>query len=147
MADFKPEQMPTLTPYLTVEKPETSMDFYSKAFGFESFGDPITQEGAIQHAEMRFGDAVIMMGPEMKEGENAAQPPSVSGTRVPVGLYIYCQDVDTLYQRAIDCGAEISQEPTDMFWGDRMCSLFCPNGYQFSFATKVGEFDASKMNA
>jgi uncharacterized glyoxalase superfamily protein PhnB len=32
-----------------------------------------------------------------------------------------------------------------MFWGDRMVRLRDPDGYLWSFATKVGEFDPSKM--
>ena len=69
----------------------------------------------------------------------------------------YCEDIAsvTAFQcgtspklsaaQAKAAGAEILNEPEDMFWGDRTVMLRDPDGYKWMFATKVGEFDPSKM--
>lgn len=59
---FKPQGIPALFPYLTVRNAEEAIDFYKTAFGFELSSDPARDEqGSIQHAEMKFGDDVVVM--------------------------------------------------------------------------------------
>lgn len=142
----KPEHAPWLMPYLTVSDPEASLKFYQKAFGFEPQADVILKgpDGKIMHAEMRFHGATIMFGPEGCR-DNPARTPAHSGTAPPMGLYIYCEDVDALFQQAKAAGAKVQTEPQDMFWGDRMCTLIDPDGFQWSFATNVADFDPSKI--
>ncbi len=141
----KPADMPWLTPYLTVRDAEKSLDFYTRAFGFEAGMEPMRDSsGKINHAEMRYREAYIMMAPEGVWG-GTSQAPVTSGTEVPLGLYVYCDDVDGFYKNAVDQGAESVDEPNDMFWGDRMCTLRDPDGYVWSFATNVADFDPSKI--
>lgn len=71
--------------------------------------------------------------------------PAHMGIELPLNLYVYCPDVDALTTRARDAGAEVLAEPADMFWGDRMVSLRDPDGYLWSFATNIGEFDPSRV--
>ena len=56
----------------------------------------------------------------------------------PVGLYVYCDDVDALFARATAAGAQAKVPPQDTFWGDRMCQLVDPDGHTWNFATHVG---------
>ena len=143
----KPSEMPWLTPYLTVRDAERSLDFYQRAFGFEPGMEPMRDsEGKIVHAEMRYRGAVIMMAPENAWG-GTCKSPSTSGSETPIGLYLYCDNVDGFYSRAVEQGAESIDEPTEMFWGDRMCTLRDPDGYVWSFATNVGDFDPSRIPA
>lgn len=141
---FMPDNCPQLMPYLAVSDPEAAMRFYENNFGFERDGEPLMQKGAIIHCEMVFMDVRIMIGLEGCWG-NSAQSPKSSGTNQGIGLYIYCQNVDTHHQNAVANGAQITMEPEDMFWGDRMYSATDLDGYRWSFATKTGEFDASKL--
>jgi uncharacterized glyoxalase superfamily protein PhnB len=142
----KPPHMPRLTPYLMVRDPQASLGFYQKAFGFEPRSDMVIKgpDGKIMHAEMAFHDGVIMFGPE-----GACDPPIHSpatiGRPSPVGLYVYCEDVDALYQRATGAGAKSDMAPQDMFWGDRMCGVTDPDGHRWNFATNVGDFDPTRM--
>jgi uncharacterized glyoxalase superfamily protein PhnB len=139
--------MPRLVPCLTVREVEPALDFYRRAFGFEPNERTLLRspDGRIVYADMRFGeDAVVMLGPEGAFG-NPCKSPATMGAPPPVGLYIYCDDVDALFRQATKAGAASRCDPQDMFWGDRMCQLADPDGYLWSFATNVGDFDPSKI--
>jgi uncharacterized glyoxalase superfamily protein PhnB len=88
------------------------------------------------HAEMTWHDQVIMFGPECDKNQSKA--PATTGVRPPVALYLYCDDVDAQYARAVAGGAKGEMPPQDMFWGDRICLLTDPDGYIWNFATHTG---------
>ena len=143
--EIRPQGANWLTPYLTVDSAENSLEFYNKAFGFETTNTMPGKDGRIMHAEMNYQDTlVIMFAPENAWG-GKTKTPANSNVESPIGLYIYCGDVDSLVNQAKDAGAELLSEPEDMFWGDRIARLRDPDGYAWTFATKVGEFDPSKM--
>jgi uncharacterized glyoxalase superfamily protein PhnB len=135
--------MSWLNPYLTVKDPTASLDFFKRAFGFEEKMVMKTPDGQIVHAEVTYHDIVIMFGPEGAPG-NACRSPNSSGVLPPIGLYLYCDDVDAAYARATKAGAKGDHAPQDMFYGDRVCKLTDPDGFIWSFATNVADFDPSK---
>jgi PhnB protein len=139
----RPANMSWLSPYLVVRDANAALDFYQRAFGFEKQMAMPGPDGRIMHAEMTYRDMVIMFGPECDSG-GRAQAPATSGVSSPVGLYLYCDDVDALYQRATAAGAKAVSPPTDMFYGDRVCTLNDPDGFTWSFATNVADFDPAK---
>jgi uncharacterized glyoxalase superfamily protein PhnB len=135
----RPSTMPWLTPYVVVKDPARSLEFYQKAFGFAQRSAHTGPDGKIQHAEMTYEDAVIMLGPEATcPGQPPTKAPATTGTPSPVSLYLYCPDVDALHARAVEAGAKSEYAPSDMFWGDRMCSVSDPDGHKWSFATHKG---------
>lgn len=145
----KPAGMPWIVPYLTVSDPQASVEFYEEAFGFERRSESCLQgpDGKLMHAELRFRDAVIMLGPECEHGPQKDRTPAKSGVPSPLSLYVYCDDVDALKERAQSAGAQVMCEPVDMFWGDRMCTLTDPDGHRWTFATNVADFDPEKAAA
>jgi uncharacterized glyoxalase superfamily protein PhnB len=136
----KPPHMPTLSPYLVVKDADTSLAFYEKAFGFTKREAVPGPNGKTMHAEMTWNDAVIMFG---SEGEYPNMPPMYApatiGKSSPVGLYLYCDDVDATYQRAVAAGCKSLREPWDAFWGDRMCNVIDPDGHSWTFASWLGQ--------
>mgnify|MGYP000222496572 CR=1 FL=1 len=141
-----PEGANWLTPYLTVADPDASLDFYQRAFGFERGFTMAGPQGKTVHGSMNYqGATLLMFGPEGMGNNSDMRTPAHGGTEIPINLYVYCPDVDALSARARDAGAEVLAEPEDMFWGDRMVLLRDPDGYLWSFATKVGEFDPSRV--
>jgi uncharacterized glyoxalase superfamily protein PhnB len=138
---YKPHGIPALLPYLTVRNVEKTIAFYKEAFGFELLSEPVKDDqGYIQHAEMKFGeDVVIMFAPEGAYG-SLRTAPITQGTTPSVVLYVYCQDVDALYNKAIAAGATSTIEPNDSFWGDRFCSVIDPDGHEWSFATNFADY-------
>src|SRR6266852_6173212 len=120
----RPAGCPWLMPYLIVKDADAALDFYQRAFGFEKRMAMPGPDGRTKHAEVAWRDAVIMFSPEGGGGGGCmAKAPATSGIDSPVGLYVYCDDVDALYARATKAGAKSVMPPQDMFWGDRMCSL------------------------
>lgn len=134
---------PALSPYMTVRDGQVSIEFYSRAFGFETYGEVMRgDDGRVQHAGMRLGDAAIMFAPAGMSSD--MQPPAATGGQNGLSLYVYVADVDALASRARRTGATVLQEPADQFWGDRIAIFKDPDGYHWTFATNVGGFDASK---
>lgn len=142
--DGRPKQWwPALSPYLTVRDGQAAMEFYARAFGFETYGEVMRDaEGRIQHAGMRLGEAAIMFAPP--NPASPMKPPVEAGSPDSLTLYVYVPDVDALAARAQRANAMMLQAPADQFWGDRIALFKDPDGYHWTFATNVGEFDPSK---
>lgn len=142
--DGRPPQMPSaLIPYLTVNDAEASLIFYEEAFGFAPHGPAMRdKDGRVMHAAMRLGEAMIMFAPQT--GANPMRTPASTGAPDSLTLYVYVPDVDAQAQRAEHGGATVLQLPADQFWGDRITVCRDPDGYNWTFATNVAEFDPSK---
>ena len=102
----------TVTPFLLVHDVHNTVDFLKTAFGaeltlLERGGDP-----PHDHAEMRIGDSLVMMGEAI-----TGNAPTTSA------FYLYVADVDSAYERALRAGASTQQPPTDMPWGHRMAHV------------------------
>lgn len=137
--NFKPQNMPTLIPYLTVSQAEESIRFYEKAFGFKLTNPPAKNDkGQISHVEMSYLDIQIMFTPE-GVWDSIHKTPNNLGIIMPISLYLYTPDVDKLYEQALAHGAISIREPADEFWGDRFCQLKDIDGYLWSFATHVNK--------
>lgn len=140
--DGRPPNWPALLPYMTVRDAAASVAFYEAAFGFKPEGEPMRDgSGQIMHADMRLGEACIMFAPQGMGSE--MRTPAASGG-IGLSLYVYVPDVDALAARALRAGADMRQAPRDEFWGDRIAIFVDADGYHWTFATNVGEFDASK---
>lgn len=141
----RPEGANWLTPYITVSNPDMSLVFYEKAFGFKPGNTMPAPDGKIGHAEMHYqGTLIIMFAPEGAWG-STCKTPAHTNVEPSIGLYVYCENVDDLVKQAKKAGAKVIQEPETMFWGDRTARFRDLDGYAWTFATKVGEFDPSKM--
>jgi uncharacterized glyoxalase superfamily protein PhnB len=143
----KPDSCPWLMPMLTVTDVMASLDFYEKAFGFTRGMTMPDEEGRISYADMLYkGMQVVMMMPEGAWGSQARTPVS-SAVESPVGLYVYCDNVDELCKQAGSAHAEIVNEPETMFWGDRTSCIKDPDGHTWTFATHVADVDLEDMEA
>jgi PhnB protein len=78
------------------------------------------------HAEVRIGDSILMMGEASEEF-----PP------MPGSFYVYVEDTDAAYQRALDAGAETLMEPADQFYGDRNAGVWDSCGNSWWIATHI----------
>ena len=137
----KAKDMNWVNPYLIVKDMKNSLEFYEKVFGFQVRMTMPDKDGNPMHAELTHKDGVIMMGTECPES-GSKSPSTIGGT--PVSFYLYVDNINEFFQKAKEAGVKIHQEPTDQFWGDRMCHLECPEGHQWSFAQNVADFDPSK---
>ena len=137
-----PEGYHTLSPSLVVDPASEAIEFYKRAFGATERGIMRGPDGRIAHAELQFGDSVLMLAdpfPQM----NAKPPAELGGT--PVTIFMYAADVDAVFKQAIDAGATSTMEPDDMFWGDRFASVIDPFGHSWAIATHVEDVPPEEM--
>lgn len=126
-----------VSPYLTVLDVVKAAEFYTNAFGFEVKEIVPAHDHTALHGELKYADQLIMLGKQGAYGSETLAP-AASKVKSPMSLYIYCDDVDAFYQKAVAAGAISIKVPEDTFWGDRMCALECSNGYHWCFATHLG---------
>lgn len=130
-----PFRRPTFGPALIYKDPAAALDWLEAAFGFEC--SMVIRDGAgmIVHAELRFGDGYIMIGPEWTS--EVASPASMGGRNTQSVHVLLEGDVDAHCERARSAGAVILQEPEDQFYGDRAYRAKDPEGHLWSFARPV----------
>ena len=96
------------------------------------------------HAEMRIGDSRIMVNDAIMGGKG---PKAIGGS--PASLWIYVEDCDALFNRALAAGAQVyggaMGAMTDQFWGDRSGSLTDPHGYTWTIATHKEDLPREEM--
>jgi uncharacterized glyoxalase superfamily protein PhnB len=126
-----PEGFHTITPHMVVRNAGAAIEFYKKAFAAEEIARMPGPDGkGVMHAELKIGNSMVMLCDEM---EHCKSPQSLSGT--PVTIHLYVEDVDAVYNRAIQAGARSTMPVMDSFWGDRYGKLQDPYGHDWSVAT------------
>ena len=98
-----PKGYHTVTPSIFVAGAAKAIDFYKKALGAEEVMRFPGPDGKIMHAEIRIGDSSIMLGDEMPE-HGGKGPKAYGGT--PVSFFVYGENVDAAWKRAVDAGAK-----------------------------------------
>lgn len=137
-----PEGYRTLTPYLAVDDATEAIEFYERAFGANERSRMPGPDGKIAHAELLIGDSLVMLSDPFPQ--STVKPPAqVGGTTA--GLFMYVEDVDAAYRRAIDAGATETMPPEDMFWGDRFASVADPFGHSWEIATHVEDLTPEEI--
>jgi len=129
-----PDGAHTVTPYLVAEGIPRLIEFLKQALGAQELSRMARPDGVIMHAEVKIGDSIVMMGTPM--GDWKAQPCS---------LYLYVEDVDAVYERAIQAGGTSVKEPADQFYGDRTGGVIDPSGNYWGIATHVEDVSHEEM--
>ncbi len=132
----------TVTPYLIIKGAARAIDFYKQAFGATELMRFPGPDGKVAHAEIKIGDSPIMLGDEAPQ-MNAVSPQSLGGT--PVGILLYVEDVDTMFNRAVAAGATVERPVQDQFYGDRSGTLTDPFGHKWTLATHKEDVSHEEM--
>ena len=135
----KPDDVPWLSPYLVVRDVAAAIDFYQQAFCFALQSKQVGSDGKPFHAVLAWHDARIQLGPE-----NADLKAPVTRGGATGHHYVYVDNVDVLFERALDGGAMPLRSPKNEYWGDRCCLVADPDGHTWMFAAHVPNFDAWK---
>ena len=137
-----PEGYHSVTPYLIIKGAADAIEFYKKAFGAtELFRFP-APDGKIGHAEIKIGDSPIMLADEFAE-MGYKGPQALGGS--PVSLMIYLEDVDTVFNRAVEAGASVKEAVQDKFYGDRTGTLTDPFGHLWHVSTHKEDVSMEEM--
>ena len=131
-----PDGYHTVTPYILVQGAEKLIDFLKSAFDAKETFRMSMPGGAIGHAEIKLGDSVIMLS-EAQGGENKP---------MPTGIYLYVQDCDTTYKRALEAGATSIMQPTDQFYGDRSANIKDQFGNHWYIATHIEDLSKEELS-
>ena len=129
-----PEGFHTVTPYLIVPDVALLIDFLKQAFNAEAVFRSSLPDGSVSHAEIRIGSSMVMLGQSRGEWKP-----------LPTMLYLYVEDVDAWYRRAVNAGASSVKEPTNEFYGDRVAGVQDPAGNQWWMATHVEDVSPEEM--
>jgi uncharacterized glyoxalase superfamily protein PhnB len=129
-----PEGYENVIPFLVCKDTDKVIDFCQKAFDAKLTECIKSNSGVITHAEIRIRNSTIMLS-EASE----TYPP------LPVMLYIYFEDVDTVYKKAVDAGGISLREPTNEFYGDRSCGVKDVSGNQWWMASHVEDVSPEEM--
>lgn len=132
------------TPYIIVNDGVAALDFYKRAFGAVELYRFEAPGGKIGHAEFKIGKSNFMIADEYP-AMGAISPSSLGGS--PVGFYIYVADVDSLFEKALNEGANLEQAVEDKFYGDRAGTLIDPFGHKWSFGTHKRDVPMEEMKA
>ena len=124
--NYRWEGAPTLQPYLHPLRAEPVINFLKRAFGAEDLGRHATPDGVIHHVTLKIGNAHMEMG----EAHGPYQP-------MPTMFYLYVEDCDALYKRAMSAGATSISEPVDQPYGDRSGGVIDPFGNKWYIATHI----------
>lgn len=118
---------PTMFPSLFYDDAPAAIDFLCEAFGFERHAVYANDDGTIAHAELRFGNGLVMLG-SAKAGE-----PATRGRGG--GVYVVLDDPDSHCAQARAAGAEIMRDLRDTEYGSREYGARDPEGNAWSFGT------------
>ena len=126
-----PEGYHSISPSLTCKDAARAIEFYKDVFDAVEIVNMSSPDVKISHAELKIGDSIIfvndVMGP-MTAGS--------SGTPL-MSLFLYVENADKTFTKAVAAGAKIDMALEDQFWGDRFGKVTDPFGHQWGIATHV----------
>jgi PhnB protein len=133
-----------VTPYLSVSNAAQMIDFYKKVFGAVETMRLKQPDGRIGHAQLLINGATVMLADEFPE-MGILSPKTLGGTRSPVSIHLYVENVDDVYKRALSAGATSLREPADQFYGERNAQVRDPSGHCWDISTQIEEVSPEEM--
>jgi PhnB protein len=113
----------SVTPRMFVDDVAAQVEFLRAVFGADGELD------GDRPVELRIGDSIVMVS-------NAA-----ARERFPAFLYVYVDDTDATYERAVAAGASTEEGPLDTPYGDRRAMVRDPQGNVYQIATRIPDND------
>jgi uncharacterized glyoxalase superfamily protein PhnB len=124
----------SVTPYLIIEGAPKLIAFLKHTFNAEEAARMNGPDGRVAHAEVKIGDSFVMMSDATAEYKP-----------VESQLYVYVDNIDVTYKRALEAGATSVREPKNQFYGDRSASVRDPTGNTWGIATHVEDVSPEEM--
>ena len=118
----------TVTPYLVVSDADAELAFLKAAFGATELNCQRRPDNTVMHAEITIGDTLVMLG-------------QAGGPWMPrtAALYLWVEDVDATYARALEAGAKSESDPEDKPYGHRNAGVIDRNGVTWWIGAPVKE--------
>ena len=126
----------TVIPTMRYNDAAAAVAWLCEAFGFERQLVVPGEDGTVVHAQLVFGNGMVMVGSAREsEFDRVQKPPSTLGGVVSQSPYIIVEDVDLHYTQAVAAGAEIVVEIKDEDYGGRDYSCRDPEGHVWNFGS------------
>jgi PhnB protein len=129
-----PEGFHTVTPFLIVDGAERLIQFIKGAFDGQQLFISRDDEGKVIHATVSIGDSTIMLSDTMGMPAQTAM------------LYLYVDNVDEVYNKALGAKGISVHEPSNEFYGDRAGAVKDEWGNVWWIATRVEEIDMTELD-
>jgi PhnB protein len=126
----QPDGYHTITPFYQCEDADAFMEFLKSVFEARQMQIMRMPDGHVAHAEFLIGDSRLMFS---------------QGTNMPEGAYLYLEDVDATYGKALEAGAASVSEPADQFWGDRQAGVKDRWGNMWFLATRKEDVSEEEL--
>jgi uncharacterized glyoxalase superfamily protein PhnB len=136
-----PEGYHSITPQLTLDDAAKMIDWYKKALGAQEISRSAGPDGKIMHAELKIGDSRFMLADAMPGMKG---PKEFGGS--PTTMWLYVEDCDTLFNKAVAAGAQVQMPVDNQFWGDRGGAFVDPNGYTWWVATRKEDLTRAELD-
>ena len=118
----------TVTPYLVMPDADAELTFLKAAFGATEANCQRNSDNTVMHAELKIGDSLVMLG----QAGGPSDPRRAA-------LYLWVEDVDATYRRALEAGATSESEPEDKPYGHRNAGVIDRNGVTWWIGAPVRE--------
>ena len=132
----------TITAHLIVDGGDKALEFYKNAFGAKILGVYHTPDGKVMHAEMQIGDSRVMLADAFPM-PGCGSPKTLGGT--PVVLNLYVDNVDPLFDQAVNAGAKVTMPLANQFWGDRYGQVEDPFGHKWALGQHIEDIAPEEM--
>jgi PhnB protein len=129
-----PDGIHTITPHIVVRDAGRAAEWYKKALGAEERSRIPVPGGKFMQIALWFGDSAVMIADEFPDAD-ILSPQAIGGS--PVVLHFSTENVEALWNRVIEAGAEVVQPLQDQFWGDRYGQIRDPFGYRWGLAQHI----------
>jgi PhnB protein len=137
-----PKGYHSITPALTCKDAAKAIDFYKEALGATEISRMEMPGGKIGHAELQIGDSKFFLNDEYPRMASAPDPNSKSA---PISLFVYAEDVDSLFNNAVAAGCKVTMPLQNQFWGDRYGKLADPFGHHWGLAQHIEDVAPDEM--
>lgn len=127
------QRSPGVTAYLVCKDASSAIEFYKSVFGATEQLRLQMSDGLIGHAELELAGGRFMLADEFAD-MNILSPKSLGGSGV--GLMVYVDDADALFNKAIEAGGTVFKELADQFYGERSGTFDDPFGHRWTIATR-----------
>ena len=128
-----PDGYHSVTPSFSFKDCKKAIEFYKKALDAKVIEEHPGPGGkGTMHAVIQIGNSRIMMGDE-QPGMSCPSAETLGNS--PISIFVYVEDVDAAFKKAVTAGGEVLMPVADMFWGDRCGNFKDPFGYTWMIAT------------
>ena len=136
MSSLAKDTTATLIPTLRYRDAAAAIDWLCTAFGFEKRLVVPGEDGTITHAQLVFGNGMVMLGSAWNDDFGRLQKPlATPDAPASQSTYVIVSDVDAHHARAVAAGAKVVMEPEDQDYGGRLYACRDPEGNLWNFGS------------